>query len=198
VNLSIFHIPIAIFGFLALGIIGQAWIRHLSRLATLRVIAEAAASGSDLDPLLVQKLLAKPKPVAGKWFGLVSLVLGVCCLCIGLALSVSQQMQRADFGLGPLVNFCLGAGLSALGVVMLWLYSGRWRPAPHWDYPAGLALACLMIGTMALSISVALAMGGFVGQGPLTTGALVMGFSGGGFILLGAVILRVFGQAAED
>jgi hypothetical protein len=197
-NPSVFNVPIAFFGFLALAVVGQAWALHRSRLATLRVISEAAARGAPLDPILVERLLAKPKPAAGKWFGLVNLALGVCFLCIGLALSVSQMLQGSAFGVGPLVNLSLGVGLTTLGIVMLRLYSGRWRPAPHWDYPAGLALACLVVGTMGLSIGIALALGSVIGHGDMTTGALVMGFSGAGLTILGAVVLRIFGQVPES
>jgi hypothetical protein len=197
-NSSIFNVPVAFFGFLAFAVVGQAWIRHRSRIATLRVISEAAAKGAPLDPILVERLLAKPKPAAGKWFGFVSLVLGVCFLCIGLALSVSQMLRTDEFGIGPIVNLSLGSGLTTLGIVMLRLYSGRWRPAPQWDYPAGLALACLMIGTMGMSIGTALALGSAIGYDDMTTGALVTGFSGVGLIILGTVILRLFGQVPES
>lgn len=206
-SIDIVSIPIAFFAFLAVIILVPNLLRHRSRTAALQVISEAMEKNRPTDAALVERMLAPPPPrPVGKWFTLLTLVLGVGGLCIGTALTISSRFLPSPTGaagmmIGALTNLGMGVGFTTLGLFSWRLLSGATRPPPRWDYASILALITLFLGVSGLSVGtglalaanffVAAALGQDVANG-LLIGATVNICSGVGFTALGLFILRSF------
>lgn len=211
-SIDIVSIPIAFFAFLAVVILLPTLLRHRSRTAALQVISDAVEKGRPTDAALVERILAPPPPrPVGKWFALLTLVLGVGGLCVGTGLSISSRFLPSATGaagmmIGALVNLGMGIGFTTLGLLSLKYLSGKTRPPPRWDYASILALVTLFLGvsglsvgsglTIAASFFVADALGRSAANGMLI-GATVNICSGVGFTALGIFILRSFATYKE-
>lgn len=198
-----------VFSFLAIVILVPLWLRHRTRMQALKTISEAVEKGRPTDATLVERLLAPRRSQVGKWFALLNLFIGVGGLCVGIALALAVHVLEVASGddaagmmIGSLVNLCNGIGLTILGVISLRLFSGMSRPAPHWDYPAVLALIALFLGVSGISVASGLSLAAHFYVGPISgdaeadgllIGALFNACSGVGFTSLGVFILRVFG-----
>lgn len=221
--MNITLVAISLMVLLAVVLLVPSWLNHRSRAQSLKIIGGALKKGQPLDPAIVEKLTAQPPsapvggPAIGKWFVLVCLAVGVLNLSMGVALMASAALlgerispdgyAGAGFLIGGVVNLVPGLGYLALGIVSVRLFSGRRRPSPKWDFASVLALICLFFGVGGLCVGTALAMSTLLlpeGMNPdgraaagMAAGALINLCAGMGMIVLGVVILRLFGERRE-
>ena len=210
----IFILPVAVLAFLAAVLLVPAWLENRTRLASLRLLHDAAAKGP-LDPGTVELLLAPPRKRGFEnWFALVCLFFGILELSVGIALAIGAVVYGggldptggagAGILLGALINGLTGFAQTVLGIVALKLFGRCRQGAPNEGLATWFAQACLFIGVSGTAVGIALALGAQVLGGQLGAsgradagmmlGALITGFSGLGLTTLGIVALRLFSR----
>ena len=207
-------VPVAALAFLAAVLLVPAWLQNRVRLASLRLLHEAANKGP-LDPGTVELLLAPPRRHGfAKWFTLICLFFGLLGLCAGAALAIGAIVYghgmdpsgrtSAGMMLAALINGMCGLAQTLLGIIALKVFSRRREGAPPEGVATWFAQLCLFLGVSGAAVGTALAlgaqfMGGRLGMpeqasAGMMLGALITGFSGIGLTTLGIVVLRLFAR----
>jgi hypothetical protein len=203
--MSIVLVPIAFFAAVAAVILGTVWFATKRRTSALGLIQEAVAKGQTLDAALIERLMPERRPAVGKWFGIICLLMGMPTLGVGAGLLLAgifltSGATAAGMLTGGMVQLSIGVGFTALGFFSLRKLTGD--TAPRWDFATLLALVCLFCGVASLAMFVSLSVSSQFYPDAETragnlVGALVNAGSGAGLFVLGAFILRVFGDPSD-
>jgi hypothetical protein len=123
---------VAAFAFLAAVLLIPAWLRHRSRMATLRLISEAASRGQPLDPTIIEHLATAARSNLSRWFTYFCLFCGPGPLMLGIVVGVAAGFFADPLGLDASLRTSLlipalyaggaGLGFTLLGVLCVRLF----------------------------------------------------------------------------
>lgn len=124
---------IAVLALLTAILLVPSWLRHKTRIAVLKVIAEASAKGQSFDPAILEQLAAGSKSNLSRWFTFICLFCGPGPLALGIVLGIATGLFGGQLGFDEatrksLLIPALYSGGSGLGFTFLGFLSLRLFP----------------------------------------------------------------------